>query len=123
MSFRLFPSKTAKGQHFEQQAERWLQKQGLTAVARNVRFRGGELDLVMRDGEQWVFIEVKYRSRQDFGGAAHAISAAQQQRLWHSARRYLHDQGVNEWDCSCRFDVIFFQGEGEPVWLRDAFCH
>lgn len=121
MLFRLFPSKTAKGRHFEQDAERWLIKQGLSAVARNVRYRGGELDLVMRDGPLWVFVEVKYRQQQGFGGAHHAISQAQQQRLWRSARRYLAQQGLNEWDCQCRFDVMIYQGNQAPLWIKGAF--
>ncbi|WKE66073.1 YraN family protein [Gallaecimonas kandeliae] len=121
MSFRLFPSRTAKGRHFEQDAERWLKQQGLSPVARNVRYRGGELDLVMKEGPLWVFVEVKYRSQTGFGGAVHAISRAQQARLWQSARRFLKEQGLNEWDCQCRFDVVIYEGEQGPLWLKGAF--
>lgn len=122
MPFRLFPSRTAKGRHFEQDAERWLKKQGLQPAARNVRYRGGELDLVMRDGACWVFIEVKYRANVSHGGASHALSAAQQARLWQSARRFLAEQGLNEWDCQCRFDVVIYEGDQAPLWIKGAFA-
>ncbi|WP_115720002.1 YraN family protein [Gallaecimonas mangrovi] len=121
MSFRLFPNKTAKGRHFEKNAETWLKHQGLKAVAHNVRYRGGELDLVMRDGALWVFVEVKYRQHQGFGGASYAISHAQQQRLWRCARRFLAEQGLNEWDCQCRFDVMIYEGDQAPLWIKGAF--
>ncbi|WP_341502909.1 YraN family protein [Gallaecimonas sp. GXIMD4217] len=118
-----FPlSKTAKGRHYERRAQAWLQQQGLIPVASNVRFKGGELDLVMKDGDCWVFIEVKYRRDKAFGGAAGALSRAQQQRLLKAASRYLSARGLNLWDSPCRFDVICFDGSEEPDWIRSAFA-
>ncbi len=117
-----FPlSKTAKGRHFERRARAWLKSQGLIPVASNIRFRGGELDLVMKDGPTWVFVEVKYRAAEAFGGAAGALSRAQQQRLLKAASRYLAEQGQNLWDCPCRFDVICYGDGDQPQWFKSAF--
>ena len=56
-------------------ARRYLEQKGLVFVAANVRYRVGELDLIMRDGRQWVFVEVRYRRDARFGGAAMSITA------------------------------------------------
>ncbi|NDA52824.1 MAG: YraN family protein, partial [Betaproteobacteria bacterium] len=58
-----------RGKRAEDLACDWLSRQGLVLVERNSRFRGGEIDLVMRAGSVLVFVEVRYRSSQAFGGA------------------------------------------------------
>ena len=109
---------TAKGVVYEQQAAVFLQQRGLVLVTRNFRCHGGELDLVMRDGDTLVFVEVRYRASKWFGGAAASIDRRKQQRLITAAHQYLQ-QNLN--DCPCRFDVIAISGSGAFTWLRSAF--
>ena len=112
-------TKQAKGAAAEQLAADYLQRQGLRLIERNFRVRGGEIDLICRDGGTTVFVEVRLRSRSDFGGAAASITAAKQARLILAARHWLLRHG----ETPCRFDCILLDGPdpGDPEWLRDAF--
>lgn len=101
----------------EQAAADYLVQQGLRLVARNFHCRGGEIDLVMRDGATLVFVEVRARSRADFGGAAASITAIKQARIILAARHYL---ALHKVDAPCRFDVVLLQA-GRLQWLRAAF--
>jgi putative endonuclease len=107
------------GKFAEGRAEAYLKAQGLTLRARNVRSRFGEIDLIMQDDDVLVFVEVRSRSRKDFGSAADSVTAAKQRRIVLAAREYLTRQpGLPP----CRFDVITLDGsEGQPVWIRNAF--
>lgn len=112
-------TRQAKGAAAEQLAADYLQHQGLKLVERNFRIRGGEIDLICRDGKATVFVEVRLRSRSDFGGAAASITAAKQARLILAARHWLLRHG----ETPCRFDCILLDGlESKNIeWLRDAF--
>ena len=104
----------------EARAETFLGEHGLVPVARNVRFRGGEIDLVMRDGAHWVFVEVRARRDARFGGAAASIDARKRHRISLAAQCYLLRRfGQRAWP-ACRFDVVAFEA-GEPNWVRGAF--
>ncbi|MGL5048632.1 MAG: YraN family protein [Shewanella sp.] len=105
------------GQQAELQAQRYLEQQGLTFVERNVRYPFGEIDLVMRHHSHWVFVEVKYRSANQYGGALQALSSAQIKRIRKAANHYLQR---NRLDVPCRFDVIAMEAE-HIDWLVDAF--
>ena len=72
----------------------------------------------MRDGEHLVFVEVRYRSRSDFGGAAASVTAAKQARLALAAQHYLQRHGDR---APCRFDVVALAPDQPPHWIRDAF--
>jgi len=92
------------GADAEQRAARVLEAAGLRVVERNVRFRGGEIDLVCRDGDAWVFVEVKARRPGwDAGGAA-AVSWRKQRRLVMLSQLYLKSRGLR--DVRVRFDVV-----------------
>jgi putative endonuclease len=93
-----------RGSVAEDEAVAWLRRQGYEIVERNVRNRGGELDVVARDGETLCFIEIKARSSDLYGPAVAAVGAAKQRRLAKAARVYLLLQGWT--DVSCRFDVL-----------------
>ncbi len=109
-----------QGFDVESRAQAWLVRRGLVAVDRNVRFRGGEIDLVMRDGEHWVFVEVRARRDTRFGGAAASVDARKQRRIALAAQLYLLGRfGQRAWP-PCRFDVVAFEA-GEPRWIRAAF--
>jgi putative endonuclease len=110
-------STQSSGAAAEQLAADYLTRQGLGLVTRNYRCRGGEIDLIMRDGATLVFVEVRARMRDDFGGAAASITAAKQARIILAARHYLARYRV---DAPCRFDAVLLQA-GRLQWLRAAF--
>jgi putative endonuclease len=101
----------------EAAAERYLRRRGLKLVSRNYRARRGEIDLVMRHGAELVFVEVRQRRRPEYGSAAATVGPAKQRRLLAAASEYLQRNG----DQPCRFDVVAFEGDTEPHWIRDAF--
>jgi putative endonuclease len=107
----------AVGKMAEDAAAAYLIRQGLRLVERNWRCKGGEIDLIMRDGATLVFVEVRARGSDRFGGAAASITAAKQARIAHAAQFYL--AGLRAIP-PCRFDAVLFQGQALS-WLRDAF--
>ena len=106
------------GKRKETEALEFLRGQGLDLVATNVRFRLGEIDLVMRDGDVLVFVEVRFRRSQDFGGALASVDARKQRRLSAAAGYYLMRV---EPIPICRFDVIAIGPDGQTQWIRNAF--
>ena len=101
------------GKSGEDLACRELQRRGYAIVARRFRVRGGELDIVARDGQVLVFIEVKTRAGRQFGSAAEAVTFAKQRRLAELANEYVVRHRVSE--CRCRFDVVSIHfGLGAP---------
>ncbi len=107
---------TARGREAEDRAARHLASHGLREISRNFRIRGGEIDLICRDGKVLVFVEVRLRSRSDFGGAAASITTSKQRRIILAARHYL----AGKPDCDCRFDCVLIDGE-HLAWLKNAF--
>lgn len=109
----------AVGAEFEARALAFLQHQRLRIVARNVRCRRGELDLVMREPDgMLVFVEVRARTRRGYDGAAASVGWRKRQRLVAAAQFFLA-RCTGELP-ACRFDVVAFDN-GRLVWLRDAF--
>jgi putative endonuclease len=96
------------GQEGESAAERHLCRKGYRIVARNLRSPAGELDLVAEDGQVLVFVEVKARRTDEFGGAIHAVHQRKQEKLIQLAAQYLARHHVK--DRPCRFDVVLLQG-------------
>ena len=109
--------KQAAGRRAEDAALARLRQSGLTLLARNYRARRGEIDLVMRDGDTIVFVEVRYRSGTGYGGAAESVDYRKRAKLIAAAQSYLQQ---NRWRHACRFDVVALQG-ARLDWLRDAF--
>jgi putative endonuclease len=111
----------ARGDAGEDEALAYLQDQGLRLLQRNYRTPGrggGEIDLIMQAADGTVvFVEVRKRSRSDFGGAAASIGLTKQRRIVLAARHYLM-----RWRRMppTRFDVVLLDGAG-PVWLQAAF--
>ena len=114
-------AKRARGDAVEDAALALLQSQGLRLVARNVGYRGGELDLVMADGEALVFVEVRYRAGAAFGGGMASVDAGKRRKLVRAAGLFL--AGHPRWaQRPCRFDVVAASGaEPRLEWVRDAF--
>ena len=111
------------GARFEQRALESLEHAGLKLVERNYRTRFGELDLVMRDGNTLVFVEVRYRRDSRFGGGAASVGPAKREKLTRAAQGFLqaHPRLAA---MPCRFDVVAFDGEADSPqrdWQRAAF--
>ena len=104
----------------ERLAERHLQQAGLKLLTRNFRCRMGEIDLVMQDGDHLVFVEVRLRKHQGFGGAGASIDAKKQQRIVKAAQHYLATLTHTP---ACRFDVVLLNGLDDTCieWIRNAF--
>lgn len=113
-------SRQQQGAAREYQARRLLQASGLRFVAANVRYRSGEIDLIMRDKQRWVFVEVRYRRDNRFGGAAASITRSKQQKLLRAAALWLNSRGQSFDTADCRFDVVAITGE-QVEWLPNAF--
>lgn len=97
----------------EKMAEEALQAKGMTIVERRYRAEDGEIDLIARDGDMLVFVEVKYRPKAAAGQGLLAVTPAKQRRIMHAAMRYLVAH-----DCmqmQVRFDVLEI--------TRDGLCH
>jgi len=107
----------ASGGEAEEQASRFLARHGLDIVARNYRTRFGEIDLVAREGATLVFVEVRMRSSERFGGAAASIDGRKKDRIVAAARQFL---ARLRQEPPCRFDVITLDGAA-PKWMRGAF--
>ena len=106
----LSPSQ-AFGQLAESLAEHMLRKKGYRIVERNLRLAGGELDLIAEKHGTLVFIEVKARRGNQFGGAPYAISTRKKQQIIKLALCYLSKHGLT--NTQCRFDAILVVGTQE----------
>jgi putative endonuclease len=106
-----------RGAAAEALAASFLTAQGLAIVGRNYRCRGGEIDLIARDGDTLVFVEVRLRRNCAFGGAAESITAAKRRRLRLAAGHYL--AGLPR-EPPCRFDAILLEtlAIDSIEWLR-----
>ncbi|HYC42341.1 MAG TPA: YraN family protein [Noviherbaspirillum sp.] len=109
-------AKQVAGEAGEEQALLFLQEKGLKLVERNFRCKGGEIDLVMQDGRELVFVEVRKRAGNDYGGAAASITARKQSRLVIAAQTFLQRYKMPP---PCRFDVIAIEGAAME-WLKNA---
>lgn len=107
------------GQEAEQYACAYLEKKGLKLLARNYHCVYGEIDLVMRDKNVVVFVEVRKRSHADFATAIESVTLTKQRKLIKTATHYLQAQRWFE-KVPCRFDIVgIFQDQTE--WIKDAF--
>ncbi len=114
------PNPTATGLAAEQRACTFLEQQGLRLLARNVRYRHGELDLVMQDGVEVVFVEVRYRRNTQHGTSAETITGLKQRRLLYCARLYLQQQQLLTRQ-AYRFDVITLERTlARCIWYKNA---
>lgn len=114
----------ARGAYAERLAERYLAAQGLKVIARNFRCRLGELDLVCTDGGVLVIVEVRQRSRGEFGGALGSITPAKRRRIVRAAKVFLSRSRTLS-ASRVRFDVVGVEGRPDAPhelhWIKGAF--
>ncbi|MBV8801358.1 MAG: YraN family protein [Gammaproteobacteria bacterium] len=114
-------NKKNKGELAEQKAYDFLQSKGLQLIIRNYRCAHGEIDLIMIDKTEIVFVEVRSRARADYGYAEETVDRHKQKKLIHSAMHFLQEKnGLDTFDC--RFDVIGFLNN-KIEWIKNAFIY
>ncbi|MGH8124738.1 MAG: YraN family protein [Rhodanobacteraceae bacterium] len=114
---------SAVGTRFEQRAQEHLERAGLKLVERNWHSRFGELDLIMRDADTLVFVEVRYRRHARFGGSAASVGPDKRSKLIRAAGGFLQAHPRLA-PLPCRFDVVAFDGDADAPrceWQRGAF--
>lgn len=112
-----------RGQWAERLAEDYLSKHGLELVQRNYSFQRGEIDLVMLDNNTLIFVEVRYRKNDQFGGSIESIDYKKQNKLQITAQHYLQNNDRFH-DHPCRFDAVLISGESSQPsinWIKNAF--
>lgn len=120
---RARPATQGRGRAGESLAEDFLRRRGLLVLDRNVRCRGGEVDLICLDRDTVAFVEVRLRSNARFGGAAASITPEKQRRIALAARWWLCGAGRRHAERPCRFDAVLMNALDENAidWLRGAF--
>lgn len=109
------------GQAFEQQAYHFLAANGLLLITKNYHCPFGEIDLIMRENDEIVFIEVRMRLHSEYGSAIDSIDYKKQKKLLKSATYYLQQNNLLD-KINCRFDVIGFSNNAIE-WIKDAFSY
>lgn len=111
------------GQAAEFAAEKYLTKKGLRVIDRNYAAAGGEIDLIMRDGEVTVFVEVRFRKNAEYGSASESINLRKQQRIIRAATHYTQTN-PKTLSAPCRFDTVTFNqtlSTSKMEWIKSAF--
>ncbi len=108
----------AQGETAEDTAHHYLIRQGLKPLQRNFRCQQGELDLIMRDQNILVIVEVRFRKSDRYGSAAESVTPAKQSRIIAATQVYLTQQPQ---DRPIRFDVVALSGDGRIAWIKNAF--
>ncbi len=106
----------------EPRVRRWLEARGWTTLAQNATFRHGEIDLVMREGDTIVFVEVRQRTSAGCGGPGESLVARKQARVRRAAATWLASRALHE--ASVRFDAALVSGDADAArvtLVRDAF--
>jgi putative endonuclease len=114
---------TVAGAAWEQVARAHLEAAGLRLLAANARYRMGEIDLVMDDRGTAVFVEVRYRADDAFGGSVLSVDLRKQRKLVLAAQCFLAANPALARQ-PCRFDVVAVDGDTDPPrveWIRNAF--
>lgn len=110
-----------KGRVAEEKALDYLINQGLQLIRRNYTCRLGEVDLIMQDKDQLVFVEVRSRVSSQFGGGIASITYAKKQKIINSALCYMQAHQKQN-TLAPRFDVVSIDGKSASItWIKDAF--
>lgn len=111
------------GKRVEQRASAFLQTKGLKLLTQNYRCPFGEIDLIMRDADEIVFVEVRLRNNANYGSAIETVDRQKQKKMIKTATHFLYQK---KWldEVNCRFDVIgisYTEPKASIEWIRDAF--
>ncbi|KLT72899.1 hypothetical protein PL75_06285 [Neisseria arctica] len=106
-----------QGRAGEDAALAFLQAQGCKLLARNWHCPFGEIDLIVKSGNTILFVEVKYRQKPTYGGAAHSITPSKLAKLHRSAEHYLQTQHLS--NTPCRLDAVLIEGSNPPLWVKN----
>jgi putative endonuclease len=115
-------NKRAEGAKGEDLAAAYLERNGYQILERNYRFDRGEIDLIAREGDDLVFIEVKARRSGEFGLPQEAVTPQKEEQLRKVAEGYLFEHQIE--NQACRFDVVaiaYTRGRPDIEVIRDAF--
>ncbi len=107
------------GQKAEVNAKRYLQQQGLGFIEQNFRCRSGELDLVMQDGGEIVFVEVKYRQQSSHGSASEYFDFRKRRKVESAIACYMHEHQLNPAHVPHRLDLIAIDNE-RIDWIKQV---
>lgn len=112
------------GSEAERFARTFLEQQGLTFVMQNYRCRTGEIDLIMLDNDELVFVEVKFRSKSQHGSAIEFFHASKKRKFESAVMHYMQEKGFNPSVIPHRIDLIGIEGNGQQPhninWLKSV---
>lgn len=111
------------GQQAEQKALTFLQTNGLKLLEKNFNCRHGEIDIIMQEGNDIVFVEVRGRKQKEFGSAAESINQNKIKKIVQTAAYYLQKNKLL-YKVSSRFDIMaihFISNHWQYEWIKDAF--
>lgn len=111
-------NKRAKGTYFEEKAEKYLEDKGYEILERNYRIRRAEIDLIAKNENTIVFVEVKYRKTSNYGYAQEAVNRKKQQKIYLAAQFYITEKNLTNYDI--RFDIISINNN-KLDWIQDGF--
>ncbi|AHN24861.1 YraN family protein [Gilliamella apicola] len=108
------------GKHYEDIACQYLLKQGLSFIAQNSQYRLGEIDLIMRDKQCLVFVEVRYRKNDNYGNAEMTVTLSKQNKIKQAAQLWMLSENMNIDNTEFRFDIFAITGKNQK-WIINAF--
>ncbi|MCL9781482.1 YraN family protein [Vibrio sp. S4M6] len=109
------------GSKYEATAQKYLVQHGLHFIEKNFSVKCGEIDLIMREGDIIVFVEVKYRKTQQFGHAAESVTRNKMRKLVNSANLWLNKHNLSPHSTDFRFDVVAIHQNGDHIeWIKNA---
>lgn len=114
----------SKGFAYEKIALKHLRRNGLKLITSNYTSKVGEIDLIMKDKQTLVFVEVRYRKSNKFGSALESITSGKQSKITRTASLYLSENKL--WHLNSRFDVVTIDSTDRPhsedlIWIKSAF--
>ena len=112
-----------KGRETEDACCAYLQKRGLKLIEKNFHCRHGEIDLIMKDDKTIVFIEVRYRKNNDYGGATESLTISKQRKVTSSAQTYIQSHSISE-DVRIDFVAMTLDTSQQNYtfdWIKNAF--
>ena len=104
----------------EQQAALYLKNKGYRIISMNFQCRTGEIDIIAKDKDVYVFVEVKYRHSKRYGDPAEYVNLIKQKKICQAALTYFSYNHLND-DTPCRFDVIAIYPDDTIKHLENAF--